>query len=112
MPDILGRRALPAGRLAALGARRYFHHGLLEPEAGSPKPEAVMEPEAVMLTLDVMSFAIGLVSERVHGTFVRLQWPRSPARPSSAASPRLSHLAGIPSDNSVRAGLKADPSVL
>jgi 5-methylcytosine-specific restriction endonuclease McrA len=28
-PDILSRRALPAGRLAALGARRDFHHGLL-----------------------------------------------------------------------------------
>jgi hypothetical protein len=28
-PDILSRRALPAGRLAALGARRDFRHGLL-----------------------------------------------------------------------------------
>ncbi len=28
-PDILSRRALSAGRLAALGARRDFHHGLL-----------------------------------------------------------------------------------
>jgi hypothetical protein len=28
MADILSRRALPAGRLAALGARREFHHGL------------------------------------------------------------------------------------
>ena len=27
--DILSRRALRAGRLVALGARRYFHHGLL-----------------------------------------------------------------------------------
>ncbi len=28
-PDILSRRALPTGRLAGLGARPYFHHGLL-----------------------------------------------------------------------------------
>jgi hypothetical protein len=29
LPDILGRRALPAGRLACLGATPDFHHGLL-----------------------------------------------------------------------------------
>src|SRR5262249_23391107 len=29
MVDILGRRALPSGRLAALGATPDFHHGLL-----------------------------------------------------------------------------------
>jgi hypothetical protein len=29
IPDILGRRALPAGRLAVLGATPDFHHGLL-----------------------------------------------------------------------------------
>src|SRR5437870_1982408 len=29
IPDILGRRALPAGRIAALGATADFHHGLL-----------------------------------------------------------------------------------
>src|SRR5438093_11361624 len=29
IPDILGRRALPAGRLACLGATLDFHHGLL-----------------------------------------------------------------------------------
>jgi 3alpha(or 20beta)-hydroxysteroid dehydrogenase len=29
IPDILGRRALPAGRLARLGATLDFHHGLL-----------------------------------------------------------------------------------
>jgi len=28
-PGILGRRALPAGRLARLGATPDFHHGLL-----------------------------------------------------------------------------------
>src|SRR5437870_1261266 len=31
IPDILGRRALSAGRLAALGATPDFHHGLLTP---------------------------------------------------------------------------------
>ena len=31
-PGILGRRALPAGRLTGLGARRDFHHGLLDPD--------------------------------------------------------------------------------
>src|SRR5207244_12940406 len=29
IPDILDRRALPAGRIAALGATLDFHHGLL-----------------------------------------------------------------------------------
>jgi hypothetical protein len=29
-PGILGRRALPTGRIAALGATPDFHHGLLE----------------------------------------------------------------------------------
>src|SRR6266851_1641506 len=29
IPDILGRRALPAKRIAALGATPDFHHGLL-----------------------------------------------------------------------------------
>ncbi len=34
IPDILGRRALPAGRLAGLGATPDFHHGLLGAAAG------------------------------------------------------------------------------
>jgi hypothetical protein len=29
IPDILGRRALPSGRLTRLGATPDFHHGLL-----------------------------------------------------------------------------------
>src|SRR6266496_3317565 len=33
IPDILGRRALSSGRLAALGATLDFHHGLLAPLA-------------------------------------------------------------------------------
>src|SRR5712691_7468679 len=32
-PGILGRRALPSGRLARLGATPDFHHGLLSREA-------------------------------------------------------------------------------
>src|SRR5688572_32376340 len=40
-PGILGRRALPAGRIAGLGATRDLHHGLLAdldatPRAGIP----------------------------------------------------------------------------
>src|SRR5713226_2555245 len=31
IPDILGRRALPYGRIAALGATMDLHHGPLEP---------------------------------------------------------------------------------
>jgi hypothetical protein len=42
-PGILGRRALPAGRLARLGATPDFHHGLLEP---SP-PRAVLDQYCV-----------------------------------------------------------------
>jgi hypothetical protein len=33
-PGILSRRALPAGRLARLGATPDFHHGLLVPDTG------------------------------------------------------------------------------
>ena len=33
-PGILGRRALPAGRLARLAATRDFHHGLLRIDNG------------------------------------------------------------------------------
>src|SRR6266566_8921669 len=36
IPDMLGRRALGAGRLAALGATLDFHHGLLAVEAPRP----------------------------------------------------------------------------
>jgi hypothetical protein len=32
IPDILGRRALPAGRIAGLGATSDLHHGLLGPK--------------------------------------------------------------------------------
>ncbi len=59
MDDMLGRRALSAGRLAALGATPDFHHGLLgfgptkpeatslslqspQPEVQSPKPGPVL----------------------------------------------------------------------
>src|SRR6202023_4094446 len=34
IPDILGRHALPAGRLAVLGATPDFHHGLLDGALG------------------------------------------------------------------------------
>jgi hypothetical protein len=35
IPDILGRRALPAGRLGRLGATPDFHHGLLDVTCGT-----------------------------------------------------------------------------
>src|SRR3989442_13064774 len=43
IPDILGRHALSAGRLAALGATLDFHHGLLtlSPIAGLAPLSAV-----------------------------------------------------------------------
>jgi hypothetical protein len=34
IPDILGRHALPAGRIAGLGATPDFHHGLLAGAVG------------------------------------------------------------------------------
>src|SRR6266496_2977838 len=37
IPDILGRRALSSGRLAALGATPDFHHGLLAHVITPPK---------------------------------------------------------------------------
>jgi glycosyltransferase involved in cell wall biosynthesis len=36
IPDILARRALPAGRLSRLGATPDFHHGLLAGDASRP----------------------------------------------------------------------------
>ena len=46
IPDILGRRALSAGRLAALGATPDFHHGLLA-SAGLPAaPEPIFVESA------------------------------------------------------------------
>ena len=43
IPDILGRRALSAGRLAALGATLDFHHGLLRP----PKRRRVLQSRPI-----------------------------------------------------------------
>src|SRR5437660_5293672 len=40
IPDILGRRALSAGRLAALGATPDFHHGLLGGALSKPTPRS------------------------------------------------------------------------
>src|SRR5713101_4434113 len=42
-PGILGRRALPAGRLARLGATPDFHHGLLKP-GYTTRPLATFAP--------------------------------------------------------------------
>src|SRR2546427_12909582 len=42
-PGILGRRALPAGRLARLGATPDFHHGLLRARSQGWKPPLVFQ---------------------------------------------------------------------
>jgi hypothetical protein len=47
IPDILGRHALPAGRLAVLGATPDFHHGLPAPP-GSPSTYSAGIGNAVM----------------------------------------------------------------
>src|SRR6266516_6164494 len=44
IPDVLGRRALSAGRLAALGATAEFHHGLLA-QAVTPAARAAGSPQ-------------------------------------------------------------------
>ena len=63
MPDILGRRALPAGRLARLGATPDFHHGLLAGllaaatlAAGCSQtaPPARRPPSLLLVTVDTL----------------------------------------------------------
>ena len=43
LPGILGRRALPAGRLRALDATPVFHHGLLDGEAPAVGEQALQQ---------------------------------------------------------------------
>src|ERR1700676_4746097 len=53
IPDILGRHALPGGRLAALGATPDFHHGLLgsqKNEAASPECEWTNSVDVLHIT--------------------------------------------------------------
>src|SRR5437867_11278779 len=69
IPDILSRRALSAGRLAALGATADFHHGLLADQielrlaAIDPVPAAVeqngifLECEPPGLIVPLLHFA-------------------------------------------------------
>ena len=48
MPNILPRRALPARRLAHLGATRDFHHGLLGTGRVSPDPDCLAPHQAMV----------------------------------------------------------------
>ena len=43
IPDMLARRALPAGRITGLGAAPDLHHGLLEPFCGAPGHRGMAE---------------------------------------------------------------------
>src|SRR3989454_5385614 len=73
-PGILGRRALPAGRLARLGATPDFHRGLLAQRGQAAAPTKPMMVEDVfknvqalkgigvddfLLTMGIMSAAVG-----------------------------------------------------
>src|SRR6266851_5110363 len=44
IPDILGRRALPGGRIAALGATPDLHHGLLRAEQRAERKPRATSP--------------------------------------------------------------------
>src|SRR5256712_9399956 len=55
-PGILGRRALPAGRLARLGATPDFHHGLLTTSA---KAAVVRRPASAKASAVRRSFSEG-----------------------------------------------------
>jgi len=55
IPDILGRRAWPSGRLARLGATRGFHHGLLV--VAGPLPPIV----AQLLLMLALPVAVGML---------------------------------------------------
>ncbi len=59
---MLGRRALSAGRLAALGAPLDFHHGLLDREAAAWNHHAGVE--ARIVGDDVVEELIGFEAER------------------------------------------------
>src|SRR5438046_6589172 len=101
-PGVLGRRALPAGRLARLGATPDFHHGLLtrtnvlEFRAPCPMPDFFVHPtlsrsqslRATSFTA-CCDFHFGVAKARGHGgyggngqasvsSFLRV-WPLTPS---------------------------------
>src|SRR5438093_8092008 len=55
IPDILSRRALSAGRLAALGATADFHHGLLAALRSQPAGAQAAQPAASAPAFEVAS---------------------------------------------------------
>jgi hypothetical protein len=56
-PGILGRRALPAGRLARLGATPAFHHGLLDrcPVSGADLPQRGLSIDRAGIELNALA---------------------------------------------------------
>src|SRR5213076_577028 len=67
IPDILGRHALSAGRLAALGATLDFHHGLLR------LPDAAAQRRPTIAAAANLNFALTEIArqfERERGTRV------------------------------------------
>jgi hypothetical protein len=73
--DILGRRALPTGRLAGLGARRSFHHELL----------ATPQPYVAVPTYARTSTYSGLISRTSRNPVLfkpvsGVAWLRAPGR--------------------------------
>ena len=57
---MLGRRALPAGRLARLGATPDFHHGLLD-RIAQPLPLVTLSLLSVVLAIDLIGINRGEV---------------------------------------------------
>ena len=51
LPGILGRRALPARRLARLGATPDLHHGLLTAAALTERPPQLVQVRAELFDL-------------------------------------------------------------
>ena len=67
MPDILTPCALPSGRIAGLGARRDFHHGLLCDSARSPRPHSADHPDltAHMMPTQILARADSRTREHI-----------------------------------------------
>jgi DNA invertase Pin-like site-specific DNA recombinase len=58
IPDILGRHALPAGRLAVLGATPDFHHGLLEAIAALKRGDVLLVAKRDRIGRDAIAVAM------------------------------------------------------
>ena len=95
-PGILGRRALPAGRLARLGATPDFHHGLLAVivvAALYPAPVSAANKEHQQLMADIrmlqeqaqlLQNLLGTLNESIKAVNTRLDEQTTAARKASA----------------------------